>query len=206
MSKILYTLLIGIAGATHVATSPPPQDPTPTRARSTEEFAIDAEHSSVVFRVMHLSASAFWGRFNEISGSFQVDDDDLENSFLRIEVPAASVDTHSARRDRHLKSQDFFSAKEFPVLSFTSTEISKTGNDSYRVTGKLTLRGKTREISIEAHHTGTANVLPRFGLRCGYETEFEIDRTDFGIDYGAQGGVLGKTVRIIIALEGKLPQ
>ncbi len=179
---------------------------TITEGRSAQEFVIDGGHSSVLYRIKHLSASPFWGRFNEVSGSLRVDDDKLDESFIRVEVPTASVDSNDENRDKHLRSQDFFAAKEFPKLTFESSKIEKTGDDTYRVTGDLTLRGKSKELTFEAKHTGTAKVMDRFGLRCGYEATLEFDRTEFGITYGAKGGVLGETVRVVIAIEGKLPK
>lgn len=173
--------------------------------RSAQEFEVDGSHSSVLFRVQHLQAAPFWGAFKSISGSLKVDDENLGESFVRIEVATDSVDTRAEGRDRHLKSQDFFSAVEFPTLTFESTKVEKAGDDRYTVTGDLTLRGVTKSISFEATHTGTADISERFGLRSGYEAMFEIDRTDFGISWGAEGEMLGKTVRLIIALECKLP-
>ena len=165
-------------------------------------FEIDPVHSSIVFRVKHLNVSNFYGRFNEMSGSFSVDEADMSKSFIKIEVPTASVDTNNEARDKHLKSQDFFSAKEFPVLRFSSTRIEKKGNDAYSVTGDLSFRGVTKSIAFEAKHIGTADAGPRFGLRSGYEAVVEIKRSDFGDKYGIKDNVLGDEVRLIICLEG----
>jgi polyisoprenoid-binding protein YceI len=162
---------------------------------------IDPVHSSAVFRVIHLEAAAFWGRFNDISGQLAIDAKDLEHSSIAVTIRTDSVDTGNDDRDKHLRSQDFFAATEFPEATFASTKIEAAGADRYRVTGDLELRGTKKSITFEAVHTGTAEVSKRFGKRSGYEATFEIDRTDFGISYGAADGALGKLVRLIIAVE-----
>lgn len=182
------------------------QDPAePAVKRTAEELEVDGAHSSALFRVQHMGAAPFWGQFTEISGRLKIDDDHLDESFVRVEIPTESVETRAADRDRHLKGQDFFSAKEFPALTFESKKVEKAGKGRYRISGDLTLRGKTKAVTLDAEHTGTAEISPRFGLRSGYEATFEIDRTDYGINYGADNGALGKTVRIVIALECKRP-
>ena len=177
---------------------------TATTSPNAQEFVVDGGHSSVLFRVMHLSASPFWGRFNQVTGKFMIDASKLDESYVEIEIPTESIDSNSEGRDRHLKSQDFFSAKEFPKLTFKSTKVEAGDDGMFEITGDLTLRGKSKSITIKAENTGTATVSERFGLRTGFESTFEIDRTDFGVSYGT-GGVLGEKVRIVIALEGKLP-
>jgi polyisoprenoid-binding protein YceI len=178
-----------------------PADPTPSQ-EGKGIFQIDALHSSVVFRVKHLEVSYFYGRFNRIEGSFRVDDEDPTRSFIEIEVPTDSVDSNSADRDRHLKSQDFFSAKEFPTINFKSKKIEKKEKDLFEVEGELTFRGKTKNLRFEARHTGTGKVNDRFGLRSGYEAVIDIKRSDFGDVYGVKGKVLGDEVRLIVAIEG----
>jgi polyisoprenoid-binding protein YceI len=188
-------LILGTFTVSELSASPKPAG---------QVFDIDPVHSSILFRVKHLDVSYFYGRFNELSGSFMVDEEDPSKSFVKIEVPTASVDTNNENRDKHLKSQDFFSAKEFPTLRFKSTQVEKTGKTTYRVTGDLTYRGVTKSVTFDAGHTGTAEVSERFGLRSGFGAMLEIKRSDFGDKYGIEGNVLGDEVRLIISLEGSL--
>lgn len=186
-------LILSTFTVPELAASPKPAD---------KVFDIDPAHSSILFRVRHLKVSNFYGRFNEMTGSFTIDEADPTKSSIKIEVPTASVDSNSANRDKHLKSQDFFSAKEFPTLRFESTKIEKKGNDAYNVTGNLEYRGVKNSITFEARHTGTAEVSERFGLRMGLEAFVDIKRSDFGDKYGIEGDVLGDEVRLIVSLEG----
>jgi polyisoprenoid-binding protein YceI len=196
-------LCLAAAGSLLVAgLSPAPAPKTGLEALEGQEFSVDSSHSSIVFRVMHLGTSPFWGRFNEVSGSMRIDPEELDESFVKIEIPVASIDTNNDKRDGHLQSAEFFSAREFPTLSFTSTKVRKKGDDTFLITGELMLRGKKKEITIPAKHFGTNEIGGQFGTRTGWEATFEIDRSEFGINYGVENGAVGKNVQITIALEG----
>lgn len=167
-----------------------------------EVFQIDAAHSSVLFKVTHLSVAPFYGRFNALEGSFRVDSKSPENSMFEVRIPADSIDSNNERRDGHLKSPDFFAAKEHPTITLKSTKVEKKADDVYRVTADLTIRGKTESIEFDAHHSGTAKVNDTFGLRSGYHATFTIDRTKFGVNYAANSKVLSNDVEITVAVEG----
>jgi polyisoprenoid-binding protein YceI len=156
----------------------------------------------VLFHVTHLDASRFYGRFNGFSGEFVVDPEDPANSRVLVVVQAESVDTHSDGRDQHLRRPDFFNAKEFPEIVFESTSVAAAG-DGLKVKGTLTLLGVTKEIEVEAEYIGTSEG-ERFGRRAGYEVRFTFDRTDFGMNFMANGGGLGNEVGVIDSLEGVL--
>ena len=161
-------------------------------------FEVDPTHSVVVFRVKHAGASWFYGRFNDFSGSFQHDPGNPEASSVEVTIQAASVDTNSEQRDTHIKSPDFLSAKEFPTITFKSTGVEAAG-DKLEITGELTFRGVTKTVIASAEHVGEGEFR---GPRSGFEAVLDIERTEFGSDYGVAQGVLGDEVRLIIALEG----
>ncbi|MCB9891056.1 MAG: YceI family protein [Planctomycetes bacterium] len=173
--------------------------------RAGTTFAVDAMHSSVLFRVTHLKAGVFWGRFNDVKGTFKIDDDDLTESFVKVTIPVESVDTNSKDRDKHLLGPDFFNAKEYPTMSFESSKIERAG-DKYRVHGTLELRGTKKDVVFDVTHNGTAKLSDRFGLRSGYEAIATINRTDFGVSYMSDGGALGNDVRIVIGVEGTVAE
>jgi polyisoprenoid-binding protein YceI len=165
-------------------------------------YKIDPGHSAVLFHVTHLDAARFWGRFNDFSGEFAVDPRNPANSRVLVVVQADSVDTHSDGRDQHLRSPDFFNAKEFPEMVFESKSVAAAGK-GLRIQGELTLLGKTQPIEVEAEYIGTSEG-ERFGRRAGYEVRFTFDRTKFGMGYMAGGGGLGDEVGVIVSLEGVL--
>ncbi len=166
---------------------------------SADEFTVDGGHSSVLFRVMHNKSAPFYGRFNDVEGSFTIDDDPTKSSF-EITVKTESIDSNNKKRDAHLKSPDFFNAREFPTLTFKSSKVEKGENGALKVTGDLNCHGVTKSITIDIEVTGS-NTGPR-GTTKGIETIFTIKRSDFGVNYGLEGGGLGDDVRIIVALEG----
>ena len=101
-----------------------PQADDPTQDRD-GRYTVDTNHSSVLFRIQHLGAAYFWGRFNEVSGSLLVDHESPANSSVRITVPASSIDTGNKGRDEHLRGPDFFDARQFPNIEFESTKVKK---------------------------------------------------------------------------------
>jgi len=162
-------------------------------------FAIDGVHSMALFRVVHMGAGPFWGRFNDVGGTFTMGSSSADLSF-DVTIGVGSVDSGNEKLDGHLKSPDFFAVAEFPTATFKSTRVSPAGSGKYEVTGDLTIRGITKPVTAMVEHVGTAD-LGR-GRRCGFEATFEIDRGAFDVEYGLDSGSLGRTTRMIIGLEG----
>lgn len=165
-----------------------------------ETYEVDAVHSGVHFRVSHLSASMFQGRFNDVSGSLTFDENAPEKASINLEVKAGSVDTRNEQLDGHIESPDFLNAKQFPVITFKSKSFKKKGDNTYEVTGDFTLRGKTKEVTVEAEHIGSSN-MGQFGPRIGFSTSFTINRRDFDVNYGTNEAV-GDEITLIVDIEG----
>jgi polyisoprenoid-binding protein YceI len=162
-------------------------------------YQIDPVHSSILFKVKHFGAAHVYGRFNQVSGTITYDAASAAASAIKIEIPTDSIDTANQQRDDHLKSADFFNAKQFPVISFTSKKITAKANDSFEVVGDLTLHGVTKEITAEAVKTGTGK-HPRTGKELlGFETHVTIKRSDFGMAFMA--GPVSDQVDLILAFE-----
>lgn len=160
------------------------------------EWTIDPVHSTIHFKIKHNNASWFYGRLNDISGSFMFDEADPSSAGFAVEVKADSVDSGNEKLDQHLRSPDFFDVKQFPVISLESTSIEKAGK-GYKVKGKLSLHGVTKDISFDLEHVGTGD--SRGDKVIGFHTVFTIDRTDFGMDYGV--GAIGSDVQLIVSIE-----
>lgn len=157
-------------------------------------FTVDAVHSTVIYRVKHMNASWSYGRFNDITGTFDI----AEGGSINITVKTDSVDSGNEKRDGHLKSPDFFSAKEFPEINFKSSSIKKTGESTFEAIGQLTLRGVTKDVTVAIDKTGEA--AGRQGKLQGFEAKFTVKRTDFGVSFMPQG--IGEDVTMIVSLEG----
>jgi polyisoprenoid-binding protein YceI len=164
---------------------------------ATDTYKLDPVHSMVIFEINHFGVSNTYGRFNEPTGSFVMDDDAGKMSF-EASVPAANVDTNNAQRDTHLKSDSFFSAKQFPDITFKSTGVKKTGDKTFDVTGDLTLHGVTKSITVPLTLIGAAKT--QAGDRAGFGATFSIKRSDYGMTFMV--GPVGDDVTLIINLEG----
>ncbi len=163
-------------------------------------YQIDATHSAVIFRAKHLGVTYNYGRFNEFSGNITMDDTDVSKSKVEFEVKTASVDTANAKRDQHLRSPDFFNAKQFPVITFKSTEVSaKAGQENMlEVTGDFALHGVKKSITVDVERTGKANVAQK-GELIGLETTFTIKRSGYGMNFGIPG--VSDNIRITVSIE-----
>jgi len=160
-----------------------------------EAFQVDAVHSTAIFRVHHLGAGMFYGRFNDISGTITGD----ENPAFDISIDINSVDTNNEKLDSHLKSPDFFNAVEFSEMTFKSSATKKVGDDKYEVTGDITIHGVTKPLTVTMTKTG--QVTGRRGESIGFEMEFQISRSDYGMNYGIESGALSNDIKVIVALE-----
>ena len=167
-------------------------------ALGAETFKIDPVHSSVLFGIKHLGVTDFYAFFKDISGTVTIDRADPTKSSVELTVPVESLDSRNPKRDQHLKSPDFFNAKQFPTLSFKSNKVEGTGN-LYKISGDFTLHGVTKPITIEFKKGAEAKGMEG-EMRGGGETRFTIKRSDYGMTF--MQGPLGDEVNIIVSVEG----
>lgn len=171
---------------------------------TTSKWTIDTAHSGINFSVRHMVVSKVRGRFTKYSGDVTLDEADLTRSVVQATIDASSIDTGTAQRDDHLRSADFFDAAKFPELKFRSTRIEKAAGDSYRVTGELTIRDVTREVSLDVEYGGKMRD-PWGKDRVGFVAKTSIDRKDFGLGWNQvleAGGVLvGDRVEIELEVQ-----
>ena len=165
-----------------------------------DTYEIDTAHSMVLFRAKHKGISYNYGRFNEFTGKITVDETDISKSMVEFEVKTASVDTANNKRDQHLRSPDFFSAKQFPVITFKSTAVSmKEGKeDMLEVTGDLELLGVKKSITVDVAITGKGKGQQGESV-IGFESVFMIKRSEFGMTYGA--AAVSDDIRLIVTIE-----
>jgi polyisoprenoid-binding protein YceI len=166
-------------------------------------FDVDPSHSEVTFQVRHLLTKVR-GRFSTFTGTIRYDEAQPEQSSVEISIEAASIDTGEANRDTHLRSDDFFAVDKYPTLSFTSAGIAPAGNDRFDVTGDLTIRGVTKRITVPVSVLGKA-IDPWGNEKLGLETEFTVNRKEFGLLWNAAletgGFLVGDDVKIALSLQ-----
>jgi polyisoprenoid-binding protein YceI len=167
-------------------------------AAAEADYAVDAVHSTVLFRVKHMGTSYAFGRFNDVSGRFGLGD---EAGAVDVVAKSGSIDTGNAKRDQHLRGADFLNAAQFPEIRFKSTRVEKVsaGSDAFRVTGDLTLHGVTRPVTVKMERTG-ANKDMRGTPIAGLYGEFAVKRSDFGMK--GMIGPVGDEIRVTVSLEG----
>jgi polyisoprenoid-binding protein YceI len=156
---------------------------------------LDGAHSQVEFSVKHMMFTTVRGRFAEMEGTIGLTAESPQESSVEVTIGAASLDTRVADRDAHLRSGDFFDAENHPNLTFRSRRVEgslESPGDGFRVTGDLTIRGITREVTLDARFEGTGTD-PWGGTRAGFSARTTIDRRDFGLTWNQAleaGGVL----------------
>ncbi|MFL6262467.1 MAG: YceI family protein [Thermoanaerobaculia bacterium] len=168
-----------------------------------DTFAIDPGHSEVSFQIRHL-VSQVRGRFNDFSGTVQLDPKNLPGSAVDFRIKAASIDTGNPDRDKHLRTADFFDVEKFPEITFKSESVKATGKDKYNVTGTLTMHGVSKKVTLPVTYGGQAKD-PWGNTRAGFETETTLDRKEYKIEWNkaldSGGALLGDDVHVAINLE-----
>ncbi len=201
MSKMFGSVMAGVVaiGAGITAMSMNPQSASASEATAANAFAVDSVHSMVVFRIKHMGVSYVYGRFNNPTGTFNVNPDDPASSFIDISVKTSDVDTGNEKRDNHLRSPDFFNAKQFQTIAFKSDSIESSG-DGMVAKGKLTLSGVTKDISVNLEPVGEGETMQ--GYKQGFEGVLVINRSDYGITKYIEGDGLGDEVTLYVTFEG----
>ena len=174
-----------------------------TTATAIRTYQIDKAHSEAVFQVRHLITKVR-GRFSEFSGEIAFDEDAPERSSVTFRVDTASIDTNSADRDAHLRSDDFFAVERFPALTFASTAITKRGDHEFEVEGDLTIRDVTKRVTLPVSFLGKATD-PWGAEKLAFETAVTINRKDFGLNWNAAletgGFLVGDDVKIDVSVQ-----
>jgi polyisoprenoid-binding protein YceI len=169
-----------------------------TLARGAETYTVDPVHSSISFMISHQGISNIHGRFNDFSGTFTIDSADPTRSTFALSIPIASIDTNNVKRDQHLRAPDYFNAKQFPAMSFQSTNV-KVVDGGYEVTGDFTLHGVTKPVTFTLKGGDKVVEFPKKKKRIGFVSSFSIRRSDFGVKADLKS--LGDEIPILIGIE-----
>ena len=165
---------------------------TTTTSELTGTYTLDRTHTRLGFVARHAMVTKVRGSFSDFTATAVLDGEDPSRSRAEVTIRVASVDTGNPQRDEHLRTNDFFDAANFPEIRFVSTKAESLGDDNYRLTGDLTIKGITKSIAVDFEFTGLA-VDPWGNQRVGFEGKAVINRRDFGVNFNAAleaGGVL----------------
>jgi polyisoprenoid-binding protein YceI len=163
------------------------------------DYTIDPAHSRIGFAARHAMVTNVRGQFTDYSGTLHIDGSDPAKSTAELVIKVASIDTGNDQRDEHLRTGDFFDASSHPEITFRSTAAKQISDDTYRLTGDLTIKDITRQVTLDLDFTGDA--IDVYGAnRIGFEGGTTIDRTAWNLTYNAAletGGVLiGEKVKL----------
>jgi len=176
----------------------------PARA-ATSTWQIDPQHSSAQFAVRHLGLSTVRGAFSKLSGTMVLDDQDITKSSVEVTIDVNTVDTREPDRDKDLRSERFFDVAHFPTMTFKSKKVEQVATGKLRVTGELTIRGTSREVTLEVDGPTTAVKDPWGNQRLAATATTKINRQDYGVKWNAKldngGVVVGDDVNITLDVE-----
>jgi|SRR5579863_8156165 len=176
-----------------------------TAAAAPVTYVIDPVHSTAGFRVRHLMVSHVRGEFSGVNGTVRFDPANASNSQVEATIDATTINTRDEQRDQHLKSADFLDVGKFPRITFTSRKVTPVEAGHWKVTGDLTIRGVTREITLNVEGPTPEVKDPWGNVKIGGEATAKINRKDFGLVWNVSletGGVLvGDEVAIHLELE-----
>ena len=162
------------------------------------KWVLDPTHSEVQFKIKHLVISTVTGSFKKFEGQAVTENDTFENAQVTFSLDVASIDTNQEQRDEHLRNNDFFDAATYPQITFTSTSLTKKGDD-YKLAGNLTVKDVTKPVTLDVEFGGTATDF--YGNeKAGFEVTGKINRKEFGLTFHAvtEAGsiVLGDDVKL----------
>jgi polyisoprenoid-binding protein YceI len=166
---------------------------------------IDPVHSHAQFKVKHMMISNVKGEFTVVTGKLELTGADITKSRIEASIDASTINTREPQRDAHLKSADFLDVEKFPVLTFKSTRVSKTGTDELAVEGDLSIHGVTRSVVFDVEGPSASMKDPWGNVRIGLSATTRINRKDFGLVWNSTletGGLMvGDEVTITLDVE-----
>jgi len=169
----------------------------------TGSYQLDPAHTRLGFAVRHALVAKVHGYFDSYEGRLHLDESDPTRCSVALRIDAASIRTNNPDRDAHLCSADFFDVERYPTITFESTGVADVGDNRYRVTGDLTIKGITRPVELDLTYHGSC-VDPYRQLRVGFEGSGSLKRSDFGLTWNValEAGGLVLSDRIDLELDG----
>ncbi|MGJ3238556.1 MAG: YceI family protein [Anaerolineae bacterium] len=168
------------------------------------QWTFDPTHSSADFTVRHMMVSNVRGSLGPISGTLDFDPENPSEASVDVTIDVTAINTGAEDRDNHLRSADFFEVEKYPNMIFKSTSVESTGSNSAAVTGDLTIRDVTRQVTLNVEFMGQG-ASPFGDTRAGFEATTTINREDFGLTWNQTletGGVLvSKEVKVSLDVQ-----
>ncbi|HEY1614517.1 MAG TPA: YceI family protein [Rhizomicrobium sp.] len=161
-------------------------------------YEADAGHSQVLFSIVHLGLTDYYGRFDKLSGTLNFDGNQPEHSSLSITIDTTTIDTPSERLVGELKGADVFDTAQFPTATFKSTSTTRTGPNTGHVTGMLTIRNVTKPVTLDVVFNGGTQNPMSHGYSLGFRATATIKRSDFGLTTMGWSPFVSDDVQLVI--------
>lgn len=172
----------------------------PAQAQGVEKYTLDNPHTQIVFSVSHMGFSHSVGKFLGYDGGFTFDRANPQNSTIDVTIDTASIDLGTQKWNDHMKNADFFDVEKYPTMTFKSTGVVVTGENTADITGDLTLLGVTKPVTLNVVHNKSGPRPSGEQFVAGFSATAKIKRSDFGMNYGI--GMIGDEIDIRIEVEG----
>jgi polyisoprenoid-binding protein YceI len=197
MLRILFSAALAggvlLSGATMAQTAQKEIGRAPTGV-----YELDAAHSQILFGISHIGLTDYHGRFDKLSGTLNLDASQPEKSATTITIDTGSVDTPSAELNDILKGSSVFATNQFPTATFKSTSVVRTGPDTGKITGQLTIRGVTKPVTLDVVFNGGQTDPLKGIFDVGFSAKTTIKRSDFGLTGMIWGSFVGDEVTLEI--------
>jgi len=172
-----------------------------------DSFKLDESHTHLGFKIRHLGFSNVRGKFDKFQGTGNFVEKTGKLSDLKVTIQASSINTNEPDRDKHLRSADFFDVAKFKELKFESTDIKYKGKKPTQITGKLTIHGITKTVTLDIEEWGGKAEDAWGNQRIAFEATGKIDRRDFGLTWNkglkkVAGLTVGNDVTFILEIQG----
>ena len=169
------------------------------------DWSIDPDHSNIQFKIRHMMISDVKGTFGKVKGMIRIDEKDMSQSAVDVAIETDSLSTGVAKRDAHLKSNEFFDAAQYPALTFVSRKVTPNGTGQLKILGDLTIHGITREVVLDVEGPTIEIKDPMGNIRRGASATTKINRMDFGLNWNkpmeSGGMMIGDMVFINLEIE-----
>ena len=204
MKRLLLALLATTVALPSVkAQTPAPQPPAAKPQLAPNQWTVDPSHSAANFSVRHMMVTTVRGQLGPISGTVEYDGKDVRSVKADVRIDVSGITTQNAKRDGHLRSDDFFDAANHPSITFKSKRVEPGGAGTLKLIGDLTIRGTTKEVVLTVEGP-TPPVKGMGGVRVGATATTKINRLEYGLKWNSMveaGPVVSDEVSITIDLE-----
>ena len=195
-----FLILAASVGAISMMQPVLAETPPKHENKEADHYTFDKAHTQILFFVNHLGFSMSQGEFLDYDGHFHFNTKEPSKSDVHVTIQTASIDMDDKKWDDHMKNKDFFDVENYPTMTFKSTKIDVTGDNTANITGDLTLLGTTKPVTMAVTHN-KSDKHP-FGGKyvSGFSATAKLKRSEFGMTYGLPG--VADDVEIRIEVEG----